>query len=120
MVGIIGARVRDVVEHFFAREPVPVRDGEEPYGAESPFRVDVETFPLAAAHVEGELAGYGQSVADLRFPSAELAEDFGYRAGFYAAGEERVELFGACGDGDQFGAAGVHFGCGCEAHGDEF
>ena len=120
VVRVVGAGVGDVVEDLFAREAVAVRDGEEPHGAEGAFRVDVEAFALAAAHVEGELAGYGEGVADLGFPCAEFAEDFRDGAGFDAAGEEGVELFGARGDGDELGATLVHFGGGGEAHGHDF
>ena len=87
VVGIVGARVGDVVEHLFAVEPVAVGDGEAAHGAEGAFGVDVEAFAFAAAHVEGELAGDGEGVADLRFAGAEFAEDFGDGAGFDAAGQ---------------------------------
>lgn len=86
MVGVVGAGVGDVVEDFFAGEAVAVCDAEEADGAEGAFGVDVETFSLAAAHVEGELTGYGEGVADLGFSGAKFAEDFGDGAGFDAAG----------------------------------
>ena len=86
VVGVVGAGVGDVVEDLFAREAVAVGDAEEADGAEGPFRVDVEAFAFAAAHVEGELAGDGEGVADLGFSGAEFAEDFGDGAGFDAAG----------------------------------
>ena len=59
-------------------------------------------------------------MTDLRFSRPELAEDFCDRAGFDATGEQGVELFGAGGDGDELGAALVHFGSGGEAHGNYF
>ena len=65
VVAVIGARVGDVVEDFFAVEAVAIGDSEEAHGAEGAFGVNVEAFSLAAAHVEGELAGYGEGVADL-------------------------------------------------------
>ena len=120
VIGVVGAGVGDVVEDFFAGEAVAVCDAEEAHGAEGAFGVDVEAFAFAAAHVEGELAGYGEGVADLGFAGAEFSKDFGDGAGFDAAGEEGVELFGAGCYGDEFGAAEMHF-CGCgEAHWDEF
>ena len=59
-------------------------------------------------------------MTDLRFSRPELAEDLSHRACFDAAGEQGVELFGAGGDGDELGAALVHFSGGGEAHWDEF
>ncbi len=120
MVAVVRAGIRHVVQYLLAREPVPIRHGQQPHWPEGALGVDVQAFPLAAAHVEGELAGDGQGVAYLRLAGAELAEDLGDAAGFDAAGEKGVELFGAGGDGDEFGAALVHFGGGGEAHGDEF
>ena len=95
VVRVVGSGVGDVVQDFFAGEAVAVGDGEEAHRAEGAFGVDVEAFALAAAHVEGKLAGYGEGVADLGLAGAELAEDFGDGAGFDAACEEGVELFGA-------------------------
>ena len=59
-------------------------------------------------------------MADLGFSCAEFAEDFCDRARLDAAGQEGVELFGARGDGDEFGATLVHFGGGGEAHRHDF
>ena len=59
-------------------------------------------------------------MADLGLSCAEFAEDFGHGAGFDAAGQKGIELFGAGGYGDEFGAALVHFCGGGKAHGDEF
>ena len=56
MVGVVGAGVGNVVKDLFTAQPVAVRDGEAAHGAEGPFRVDVQAFSLAPAHVEGELA----------------------------------------------------------------
>lgn len=100
VIGVVGAGVGDVVEDFFAGEAVAVCNAQEAHGAEGAFGVDVEAFSFAAAHVEGELTGYGEGVADLGFSGAEFAEDFGDGAGFNAAGKEGVELFGASRYGD--------------------
>ena len=59
-------------------------------------------------------------MADLRFSRPEFAEYLCHGARFDAAGEQGVELFGASGDGDELGAALVHFRSSGEAHGDEF
>jgi len=118
VVRVVGARVGHVVEHLLAREAVAVGDGEEAHGPEGALRVDVQALALAAAHVEGQLARHGEGVADLTLARAELAEDLGDAARFDAPGEERVELLRAGCDGDEFAAALVHFGGGCEAHGD--
>ena len=120
VVRVVGARVGDVVEDLFAREAVPVRHGQESHGSECAFGVDVQTFPLPTAHVEWQLTCHGEGMADLRFPCPEFAEYFRDRAGFDAAGEQGVELFGAGGNGDELGATLVHFGGGGEAHGDDF
>ena len=119
MIGVVSAGVGNIVEDFFPREAVAVRDAEEAHGAEGAFGVDVEAFPFAAAHVEGKLARHGEGVADLGLAGAEFAEDLGHAAGFDAASEESVELFGAGRDGNELGAALVHFCGGGEAHGDE-
>lgn len=95
VVRVVGAGVGNVVEDFFAVEAVAVGNGEEAHGAEGAFGVDVETFSFAAAHVKGELAGYGKGVAYLGFAGAELAKDFGDGAGFNAASEKGIEVFGA-------------------------
>ena len=102
MIAVVRSCVGDVVEDLFSVESVPVGDGETADGTKGAFGIDVEAFAFAAAHVEGELAGDGEGVADLRFPGSELAEDFSNGAGFDAAGKEGVELFGAGGDGDEF------------------
>lgn len=120
MVAVVRAGICHVIQDLLARQPVPVRHGEQPHWAEGALGVDVQAFPLAAAHVEGELAGDGQGVADLRLAGAELAEDLGDAAGFDAAGQKGVELLRAGGDGDELGTALVHFGGGGESHGDEF
>ena len=119
MIGIVGTRVGNVVKDFFTIETVPIGHGETADRTKSTFGVDVETFALAAAHVEGKLAGDCEGVTDLGFAGTELAKEFGHRTGFDATCEKSVELSGAGGDGDEFGAALVHF-CGSgEAHGDE-
>ena len=97
MIAVVGPGVGDIVEDLFAIQSVSVGDCEETYGPEGPFGVDVQAFSFAAAHVEGELAGYCEGVADLRLAGAEFAEDFRYRAGFDAAGKESVEVFRAGG-----------------------
>ena len=86
VIRVVGAGVRDIVEDFFAVETVAVGDGEAADGAESPLGVDVEAFSFAAAHVEGELTGDGEGVADLGLAGAEFAEEFGHGAGFDATG----------------------------------
>ena len=120
MIAIVCPCIRNVIQHLLATQPIPIRNRQTPYGAKGAFGVDVQAFPLAAAHVKGQLAGDGEGVADLRLAGAELAKDFGDAARFEAAGEEGVELLGARGDGDELGAAGVHFSGGGEAHGDQF
>lgn len=120
MVGVVCSCVGNVVEDFLAGKAVACSDGEAADRAEGSFRVDVEALPFAATHVEWELACYGESVADLGLSCAELAKDLGNGAGLYTAGEEGVELLGAGGDGDEVGAALVHFCGGGEAHGDMF
>ena len=59
-------------------------------------------------------------MANLGFPRPEFAEYFCDGARFNAAGEEGVELFGSGGNGDELGAALVHFRSSGEAHGDKF
>lgn len=120
MVRVVGTGVGDVVEYLFSTQAVPVCYAEQANRPECAFGVDIETFSFAAAHVEGELACHGEGVADLGFARSEFAKDFGHRASFDAAGQECVKLFGAGRDGDELGAALVHFCCGGEAHGDEF
>ena len=120
VVRVVGAGVGDVVEDLFAREAVAVRDGEEAHGPEGAFGVDVKAFSFPTAHVEGQLTGHGEGVADLGFARSEFAEYLCHRARFDAAGEQGVELLGAGGNGDELRAALVHFCGSCEAHGDEF
>lgn len=59
-------------------------------------------------------------MADLGFPRSKFPEDFCDGARFDAAREQGIQLLGAGGDGDELGAALVHFCCGGEAHRDEF
>jgi len=120
VVGVVGAGVGDVVEDLFAGEAVAVGDGEEAHGAKGALGVDVQTLALAAAHVEGQLTGHGQRVADLALARPELAEDLRDAARLHPAGEQRVELLRARRDGDQLAASLVHFRRGGEAHRDEF
>ena len=86
VVRVVSAGVGYVVKDLFAAQAVTISDSEAAHGAECSFRVDVEAFSFAAAHVEGELAGHGEGVADLGFSSAKFAEDFCHGAGFNAAG----------------------------------
>lgn len=119
MIGVVSSCVGNIVEDFFPREAVAVGDREQTDGAEGALGVDVQTLALAAAHVEGQLAGDGEGVANLGLSGAEFAKEFGNTAGFDAAREEGVEVLGAGGDGDELGTALVDLGGGSEAHGHE-
>lgn len=111
MVGVVGARVRDVVEDVLAVHAVALGDGEQALGTERPLGVDVEALALAALEVarklherphesarcasrapRGErrahLAGDGELVADLTLARAELAVQLRDRARLDAACEE--------------------------------
>lgn len=87
MVGVVGAGVRDVVEHLLAVQAKALRDCEEADRAEGSLSVNVETLALAAAHAHRQLAGNGKRMAELRLARAELAEHLRDRAGFDPAWE---------------------------------
>ena len=55
-----------------------------PLRSESPLGVDVQTFALCAAHVDGQLTRDGESVTQLRLARSKFAKEFGYGAGFNA------------------------------------
>jgi hypothetical protein len=76
VVRVVGAGVGHIVEDILVREAVPLSNGKEALGAERALRVNVEAFALAAAVVDGQLAGDGQGMAQLRLARAELAEHF--------------------------------------------
>ena len=82
---------------------------QQTHWTEGALGVDVQTLAFAAAHVEGQLAGDGQGVTDLRFACTELAEDLGDTASLDTTGEKGVEILGAGGDVDELGASGVNF-----------
>jgi hypothetical protein len=84
MVGIVSSGIRDVVEHFFSVEPVPLRDGEQTNGAEGAFGIDVETLALSTAHADRQLACHRERVADLRLSGTEFAEELCDRSRLYS------------------------------------
>jgi hypothetical protein len=55
VVGVVRPRVRHIVQHVLSVHTVALRDGEETFGTEGSFGVDVETLAFAAFHVAGEL-----------------------------------------------------------------
>ena len=52
MIRVVGAGVGDVVEYLFSAQAVSVGYTQQSHGTERPFGVNVQTFPLPAAHVE--------------------------------------------------------------------
>lgn len=72
MIGVVGPRVRDVVEDIFAVHAVTFRDGEQTLGTEGPLRVDVEALALASLHVAGQL--WCEIRGQSRVPHIQLAE----------------------------------------------
>ena len=52
VIGVVGAGVGYVVKDFFARETKAVGNCEKSDGSKGAFRVDVETFALATAHIK--------------------------------------------------------------------
>lgn len=119
VIGIVGSCVGNVVENLFAREAKAVGDRQEADGPEGTLCVNVQTLALAPAHVEGELAGDSECVADLRLAGTELSKDLGDAAGLNTTGEQSVKVLGASGDGDELAAALMHLGGGSEPHGDK-
>lgn len=57
MIGVVGPRVRNVVQHLFAVESVTFSDGEQTDWSEGTFRVDVQALSFASVHLDGELPG---------------------------------------------------------------
>lgn len=72
MIGVVGPRVRDVVENVFAVHTVAFSDGEQTLGTEGTLRVDVEALALATLHVAGQL--WCQIEGQLGVPHTKLAE----------------------------------------------
>lgn len=72
MIGVVGPRVRDVVEDVFAVHAVTFGDGEQTLGTEGTLRVDVEALALASLHVAGQL--WREINGQLRVPHTKLAE----------------------------------------------
>lgn len=50
MVGVVGTRVGDVVQDFFAIETIPLRHGQHTHRAECTFSVDVKALALSTSH----------------------------------------------------------------------
>jgi hypothetical protein len=120
VIRIVSPSVRDIVQHLLARQSKSVGNGEEPDRPKRALRVYIETFPFSTTHVKRELAGYGQSVADLTFASTKLAKKFGHGSSFNAAREESVEILGSSCNGDELAASLVHLSRRGKAHRDEF
>lgn len=116
MVGVVGSCVGNIVQDLFARETVTVGHRKQTHGTKSTLGVDVQTLALAAAHIEGQLAGHGEGMTDLGLSSTEFAEKLSDTAGLDAAREKGIEVLGAGGDGDELGTALVDLGGRGEAH----
>lgn len=119
MIGVVGTSVGDIVQDFFAGEPIPVRHRQKSNRTKGSLCIDVQALPFAAAHVEWQLAGDSKRVAYLRLARPELTEKFGNTTRLEAARKEGVELLGAASDGDQLRTAGVHLGRSREPHRNE-
>lgn len=55
MIRIVRSSIRDVVQHLFSIQTVPLSNREETLRTECPLRVDVETLALSSFHINGEL-----------------------------------------------------------------
>jgi hypothetical protein len=82
MIRIICPRIRHVVQHLLSIQPISFGHRQQPDGSECALSVDIQAFTLAAAHGDGELAGDGEGMTDLRLARAELAEEFSDGSGF--------------------------------------
>src|SRR5438552_1236832 len=52
MLGIVGAGISDVVEHFFSRETIAICHGKKPDRSKCAFGVNVKTFSFSTTHVK--------------------------------------------------------------------
>ncbi|KAI3485224.1 hypothetical protein L1887_51509 [Cichorium endivia] len=116
VVGVVGTRIRHVVEHLFAVEPVTLGDSEQTSGTEGTFRVDVQALALASAHVDRKLAGDCQCMAELTLARPELAVKLGDAACLHATAEDGIEVLGSRRDRDELVPARVELGSRGEAH----
>ena len=115
MVSVVSPGVGHVVQHvvprpetyrslFIARlflcqktsclQSVSLSDRQQPFRSEGSLGVDVEALALGASHVDGQLAGDGQSVTQLAFACTELAKQLGDGTRLDAAIQELVQFFG--------------------------
>jgi hypothetical protein len=85
MIRVIGSSIGNIVQHLFSVQSIALGDCQETNGTEGTFGIDVEALAFATAHAYGKLAGYSQSVAELRFSCAKLTEEFSDRACFDTA-----------------------------------
>lgn len=116
MIRIVGARICHIIQDLFTRKTVSISDRQQTHRPKSSLGVYVQTLALATAHVKGQLTGDCEGMANLGFTGTEFAKELRNTASFDTAGQERVEILGASGDGDELGAALVDLGGGGETH----
>jgi hypothetical protein len=78
MVRIVCSSIRHVIQHLFAIQPQPLRNSQQSYRTEGPFRVDVQTLAFATAHINRQLTGDRKRVAYLRLSCPEFSKEFSY------------------------------------------
>ncbi len=98
VVAVVGATDDDVFEGLVGGDVFGLSHGDDAFGAEGAFGVNVGGFGVAATLVGGELDVDAKLVADLGFAGAKSAGEFGHAAGFEAATEEGVQFAAVGGD----------------------
>lgn len=116
MVRVVRASVSHIIQDLLPNKSESLSNRKKTDGSECPLCIDIQTLSFTAAHVEGQLAGHCQGMADLTLSCSEFSEDLGNRPSLDTAPKESVEPLRAGRYGNELASSGMHLSSGGEAH----
>ena len=75
MIRVVCTGICNIIQDFLADETESLCDCEQPHRSECSLCIDVETLAFTATHVEGQLAGHCERMADLTLTCSELSKN---------------------------------------------
>ena len=117
MLGVVCARVRNVIEHIIRIHAEAVGNLRESLWTEGTLGVHIHGFTLATASLDRQLARHAERVANLRLARPELAVNFRQTSRLDATFEDVIEFLASRGDVDNMFPRFLHVSRRRESHG---